>query len=232
MGPRRWARVFVCWGMGGLAVAQQSARTVGFLGRLEFPVTLQQSLVAGKTPVGTAVRAKLEMATLVNGMVIPQGATLSGHVEQSVGKTQTSASRLKIKIDAADWKHGSTPLHAYFTGCFYPYERNPFADSQNGEFGMHGDAPASASGLGANTGPRPFPGSAESSGAEQDPRRFPQLAPEAPASHVSSKWERLNGVDRVQEADGSVEVTSASRNIKLDKNTTYMLEQSAPAPAR
>jgi hypothetical protein len=38
---------------------------------LEFPVTLQQDVVAGKTAVGTKIRANQMVATLFNGKVIP-----------------------------------------------------------------------------------------------------------------------------------------------------------------
>src|ERR1700722_18474581 len=43
----------------------------------EFSVTMRQNVVAGKTPVGTKVEAKLTIATLLKGAVIPQGAIFS-----------------------------------------------------------------------------------------------------------------------------------------------------------
>src|ERR1700722_11206799 len=58
----------------------------------EFPVTLEQSVVAGKTPVGTKIQAKLEVATLVDGTVIPRNAIFSGEVLESVAKTRTDPS--------------------------------------------------------------------------------------------------------------------------------------------
>src|SRR5277367_862904 len=46
----------------------------------EFPVTMRQNVKAGKTPVGTKIEARLTIATLVNGAVIPAGAIFSGEV--------------------------------------------------------------------------------------------------------------------------------------------------------
>ena len=53
----------------------------------EFPVVMQQSITAGKTAVGTKVQAKLSVATLVEGKVIPRNAVFSGEVIESVAKT-------------------------------------------------------------------------------------------------------------------------------------------------
>src|SRR5271167_2112520 len=50
---------------------------------LEFPVIMRQKVVAGTTKVGTKVEAKLAVATLVNGVVVPQDAILSGEVIES-----------------------------------------------------------------------------------------------------------------------------------------------------
>ncbi len=48
---------------------------------------MRQNVVAGKTPVGTKVEAKLTIATLVKGTVIPEGAVFSGEVVDSVAKS-------------------------------------------------------------------------------------------------------------------------------------------------
>src|SRR5580658_1655237 len=69
------------------ALAQRNARVSAVPGAREFPVVMQQSVVAGKTPVGTKVRAKLEVATPVNGRVVPRKAVLSGEVLESRGKS-------------------------------------------------------------------------------------------------------------------------------------------------
>lgn len=67
------------------------------------------------------MQAKLRMATLVNGTVIPQGAVFSGKVVESAAKTKTDPSKLAIRIDSAQWKNGSTALKIYLIGWFYPF---------------------------------------------------------------------------------------------------------------
>ena len=87
---------------------------------LEFPVIMRQNVAAGATPVGTKIQAKLTVATLVNGVVVPQGAILSGEVIESVAKSATDPSRLAIRMDSAQWKNRSAPIKAYLTGWYYP----------------------------------------------------------------------------------------------------------------
>src|SRR5271156_5336201 len=77
---------------------------------LEFPAIMRQNVTAGKTPAGTKVEAKLTVATLVNGVVVPQDAILSGEVTESVGKSATDPSRLAIRMDSALWKNKSAPV--------------------------------------------------------------------------------------------------------------------------
>ena len=84
----------------------------------EFPVILEQSVVAGKTPVGTKIQAKLEVATFVDGTVIPRSAIFSGEVLESVAKTKTAPSRLAIRMDSVQWKNGSASLKVYSTAWY------------------------------------------------------------------------------------------------------------------
>jgi len=88
---------------------QQQPAPSGPSGVREFPVILEQSVVAGKT-VGTKVQAKLEVATLVDGTVIPRNAIFSGEVLESVAKTRTDPSRLAIRMDSVQWKNCSASL--------------------------------------------------------------------------------------------------------------------------
>src|SRR6267142_2286975 len=93
---------------------------------LEFPVIMRQNVVAGTTPVGTKVQAKLAVATLVDGVVVPRDAVLSGEVTESVAKSATDPSRLAIRMDSAQWKKGSAPIvlplasKVYLTAWYYP----------------------------------------------------------------------------------------------------------------
>ena len=98
----------------------------------EFPVILQQNVAAGKTPVGTKIQAKLSIATLVEGKVVPRNAVFSGEVIESAPKTATDASRLSIRMDAIQWKNGSTAIKAYLTAWYYPTMTEGGQDLQYG----------------------------------------------------------------------------------------------------
>lgn len=88
---------------------------------LEFPVTMRQNVTAGVTAVGTKVQAKLAVATLVKGTVIPQNAILSGEVTESQAKSSSEPSRLAIRLDSAQWKKGSAAIKVYLTAWIYPW---------------------------------------------------------------------------------------------------------------
>lgn len=182
----------------------------------EFPITFQQNLVAGKTPVGTKVKAKLMFATLQNGTVIPRNAVLSGEVVESTAKNSSDPSRLAVRIDQVDWKGGSASVKAYVTNWYYPTALEAGQDLQygptqsdkstwNGQ-GEYPDQNAKSY--------HPFPGGRSDQGS---------AAPDT-ANSVTSKHraivkdvacERLN--------DGSLVLSSKRSNVKLDHYTTYVL---------
>ena len=87
---------------------------------LEFPVTMRQNVVAGRTQVGTKIEAKLTTATLMNGVVIPAGAIFLGEIVESSAKSASDPSRLALRIDLVRWKNGSSPIKAYLTAWYYP----------------------------------------------------------------------------------------------------------------
>ena len=89
-------------------------------GTQEFPVVMQQNVAAGKTPVRSKIHAKLEVATLIGGTVVPRDAVFSGEVIESTAKTPTDPSRLAIRIDSVLWKKGSASVTAYLTAWYYP----------------------------------------------------------------------------------------------------------------
>ena len=70
-------------------------------GAIELPVIMRQNVAAGTTPVGTKVQARLAVATLVDGVVVPRDAVLSGEVTESVAKSAIDPSRLAIRMDSA-----------------------------------------------------------------------------------------------------------------------------------
>ena len=101
-------------------LGQQKAAAPSAPAAREFPVIMEQKVTAGVTSVGTKITAKLTLATLVDGVVVPRNAVLSGEVIESVAKSATEPSRFAIRMDSAQWKNGSAPLKVYLTGWYYP----------------------------------------------------------------------------------------------------------------
>ena len=210
---------------------------------VELPASLQTKVVAGHTPVGTEVRAKLTMATLLDGVVIPQDAVISGHVEQSVAKTADAPSLLKIRFESARWKKGSAPVTLYLAGCYYPIE---FPSPNNDMNGVHGSIGINM-GSAAESSPSRTDGGLPNTGAQNgglpnggmsgsmDASRldnYPDPRPGVTVSEISKHWVRLENVDTVVGSDGSLQMASQQRNLKLDKGTIYLLRNSLPSTAR
>src|SRR6202162_553782 len=195
-------------------------------GAREFPVIMRQNVTAGVTPVGTKVQAKLAVATLIDGVVVPRDAILSGEVTESVAKSATDPSRLAIRMDSAQWKKGSAPIvlsrvsKVYLTAWYYPaaamtsqdlsYELPAAQSSKKNRNGIvsypNRNNPASQ---------QPFPG--------PDTGTAPGSSPSSPASIISKHRALMKNVESSRNSDGAVTLTSKSFNIKLDKLTTYVL---------
>ena len=106
--------------------------------RLELPVVFRQKVIAGVTTAGTPIAARLKIATLIDGTVVPAGATLSGHVELSEKNEADRPSRVRIKFDSVRWKTTIVPIRVYATGAYYPYypmERDDVRDITNAPVG-------------------------------------------------------------------------------------------------
>src|SRR5271169_2621209 len=109
----------------GTLLSQTKAAAPASSAGLELPVTMRQNVAAG-TPVGTKVQAKLAVATLVNGVVVPQDAILSGEVIESAAKSAAGPSRLALRMDSVRWKNGSAPkalqltTKVFLTAWYYP----------------------------------------------------------------------------------------------------------------
>jgi hypothetical protein len=224
----RWARQFV-FGCGLFAVslfslAQQAATPSTSVSHLELPVELQQKIVAGSTAVGTPVRAKLTLATLVNGAVIPDGAIITGKVEESVAKNADSPSRLKIHFESAHWKNGGAPLSLFLAGSYYPIE---ITTTRNDESGMHGEVGVTMGGM--QPGMPRAPTGVPTADASRNDDTMPDPQGTITTSEVSKHWVRIKGVDTATGADGSLEITSKERNIKLDKGVTYSIQNALPS---
>jgi hypothetical protein len=202
-----------------MALGQQTPTASASAVAQEFPVVFQQNIVAGKTPVGTKIRAKLRMATLVHGVVVPEGAVFSGEVLESVAKTNSAASRLALRMDSCQWKTTTAATRLYLTGWFYPAVLEggpnlqygpPQSDSKtwNGMGQYPSDSPAY----------HPFPNSV---GSDKGP-----AVPQAESSAASSHRVRMKDVETDRNADGILALVSSHSNLKLDKSTIYVLASS------
>jgi hypothetical protein len=193
----------------------------------EFPVIMRQNVVAGKTPVGTKIQAELVVATLVNGVVVPQRAILSGAVTESVAKSAADPSRLAIRMDSAQWKNKSVPIKVYLTAWYYPpatmvnqdlsYQPADAANSKKNWNGM-GPYPDANNPISQQK----FPG--------RDTDKDPDLAPTSPASTISKHRMLMKNLESTRDPDGAVALNSKRSTIKLDKVTTYVLAPSDLLP--
>jgi hypothetical protein len=201
-------------------VAQQNAPSprTGAGAVMEFPVVMQQAITAGRTAVGTKVTARLVVATLVEGVVVPRGTTFSGEVTESAAKSAAEPSRLSIRMDEVQWKGASAPIKVYLTAWYYPVQ---FENGQRLQY-----TPPDPSGKrdwnGAGTYPdpnspasQPFPG--------RDSSKASDSLPDTPATVTSKRRILMNNVESARGNDGAVSITSKRSNIKLDKLTTYVL---------
>lgn len=182
----------------------------------EFPIVFQQNLVAGKTAVGTKVKAKLMFATLQNGTVIPRNAVLSGEVLESAAKTSSDPSRLEVRFDQIEWKGGSAPVKAYVTNWYYP---TALETGQDLQYGPTQSEKTTWNGQGEYPNPNaksyhPFPGGRTDQGS---------AAPDTTNSVTSKHRDIVKDVACERLNDGSLILTSKRSNVKLDHYTTYVL---------
>lgn len=197
--------------------SQQQAESLSETAPQEFPLTPEKRLTAGKTAVGTRIQAKLAIATLVNGKVIPRNAVFSGAVVQSVARTKTGPSRIGIRMDAVSWKQGFEPINVYLTSWYYPTTPDP---GQNLRYGP--DQPASRTWDGQGQYPdqnshvyRPFPGS-DSDNAKQS--GAPNTSNPVQSNHPVS----MKHVELERFSDGTIVLVSIHDNLKIDNRTTYI----------
>jgi hypothetical protein len=208
----------------GQTPSQQTTMSPGPSAALELPAIMRQNVTAGTTPVGTKVQAKLAVATLVDGVVVPRDAVFSGEVTESVAKSATDPSRLAIRMDSAQWKKGSAPIvlslasKVYLTAWYYPVEA---MTSQNLSDESPDDAPQSWKHRNRPpTFPDPnTPASQPFPGRGTDPGSLPP----SPSSNISKHRALMKNVESTRNSGGAVTLTSKSFTIKIDKLTTYVL---------
>ncbi len=197
-------------------LGQQKPADSAPVGMQEFPVVLQQKVIAGKTPAGTKIQAKLGVATLVAGTVIPRNAVFSGEVIESVAKTKTNPSRLAIRMDSVQWKNGSASVKVYSTAWYYPLRDEV---GQNLQYGPQQPANRTWNGQGQYPDSnskvyKPFPGG--------DPNQGTSV-PVTPSATTSNNCVLMKDVETASGNDGAIALVSKRTNIKLDKLTTYVL---------
>jgi hypothetical protein len=186
---------------------------------LELPVIMRQNVAAGKTPVGAKVQAKLTLATLVNGVVVPEDAILSGEVTESVAKSATEPSRLAIRMDSAQWKNGSASIKVYLTPWYYPASLLTRQDLYEPSASTPHPRPYNRNATYPdpnNPASEPFP----DRGGENNNHAGP--ASSAPASPSAPSRVLMKDVESTRANDGAVTLTSKRSNIKLGKTTTYV----------
>jgi len=181
---------------------------------VEFPVTMRQNVKAGLTAAGTKVSAKLAVATLVKGTVIPQNAILSGEVTESKAKSAAEPSRLAIRMDTAQWKNSSVPIKVYLTAWIYPLAMMlPSQDPADISPSVQG-APIPRNGISIYSDPNAA--SSPPNGADNDPSQ------RAPDSSISKHRVLMKNVEPTRDTQGMVTLSSKRSTIKLDKQTTYV----------
>ena len=205
----------------GTAIAQQMPG--GSIPTLhEFPVVMQQTVTAGKTAVGTKLTAKLLVATLVNGTVIPRNAVFSGEVVESAAKTATDPSRLSIRMNSIEWKNGSATVQVYLTHWYFPSvaESGPnvqYGPSQNRPWDGRGEYPDPNA-----PGYKPFP----SAGSDKD------QGPDTSRMTTSGRRTPMKDVESTTTNEGVTTLFCKRSNIKLDKFTTYVFASGERIPAK
>ena len=186
----------------------------------EFPVIMQAHVDAGETPVGTKVQAKLVVATMVDGVVVPRDALFSGEVTESVAKSADAPSRLAIRMDSARWKNGSAPIKVYLTSWIYPVA---MMGGQDLSYEPPDTANSPKHWNGAGTYPDPNNPISQQKMPGRDAGNDTNPAPPTPSSNISKHRVLMKNVESVRDSDGAIALSSKRFNIKLDKTTTYVL---------
>ncbi len=191
---------------------------------LDLPIVMQQKVAAGKTPVGTKVQAKLAVATLLNGVVLPEDAILTGEVIESVAKSASNPSILGIRMDSAQWANGVAHIKAYLTAWYYPMVTA--ADEDSSSDSTHAATNLkrwNGSGYIPDTSIR-LPGATGVPNRNSDQDKGPPASPAAAqVSSISKRRTLMKDVQTTSHGDGALALTAKNFTIKLDKTTIYML---------
>lgn len=177
---------------------------------LEFPLELNQKIVAGQSAVGSKVEGKLIIATLVHGAVIPEGAVFTGTVEESVARNGANPSRLRVHLTSSKWHGGSSAVDIYLTNVVYPRRKSQQNDDPD-------DPMASA----ARRRERIL--AAERNGG------MPPL-PDTESPVTAKRYDRrttLEDVKLERGENGVIAITSEKFNVRLDGGVVCSFEGTA-----
>lgn len=208
---------------GASSVAATESTTADACAGCELPINLRESVEAGKTAVGTKVEARLTMATMIKGAVLPRGAVISGEVIESVAKSGNSPSRLAIRMDSAQWKNGEAKFKMYLTEWYYPPAPMP---PPSLSYGPEGDR-RNWGGTDPTVDTTDPPNPAQRLSTQQT---AVNAAP--PATVISTKRVPMKNIQSASGADGTVVLVSSRSNIKLNKVTTYILAVNELLPGK
>jgi len=216
-----------------LVSAAQTGRAVPASAQ-EFPAVLMQNVEAGKTAVGTVVNARLMIGTLAGGMVIPEGAVLSGVVEQSLAREGKVPTLLKIHMTKAAWKDHAIALSLYLSDQFYPARTGPSPEASDFDASksrMRGVEVQSRNIVGrggvtavtvvVNTPPK---------AVIEDTTQGGKTENRAGATLGFAGRVKLKGLAAVPDSTGGLAVISDSKKLKLDRATCYSFQGVAPVP--
>jgi len=176
----------------------------------EFPLVLQQSIESGKAKIGTKVQAKLAVATMFEGTVIPRNAVFSGVVIESTPKSAKEPAKLAIRMETAEWKHGSSSMMAYLLPLYYPTTTQAM---QN--FGDASQESGTTS-KGAQDSNSESPMSHQSFPSNESQAGIPEIAT------TSKRPVQIKNVTVALADEGGAALVSEHSNIKLFKLTTYV----------
>src|SRR5436305_3504716 len=192
------------------AVGQQASTSSPKPALHEFPLTLQQSVESGKAKIGTKVQAKLAVATLFHGVVIPRNALFSGVVIESDAKTAKDPAKLAIRMETAEWKDQSTSLTAYLIPLYYTTTSQAAPDLPNGS---PDPSSRTMNGEQANSPmQRPVPST--------DSQTSQAAIPDTPSS--SNRPAPMKNVTLALADEAGDALVYEHANIKLYKLTTYV----------
>jgi len=197
-------------------MGQQKAPTSSSDVLREFPLVLQQSIESGKAKIGTKVQAKLAVATMFAGTVIPRNAVFFGVVIESTPKSAKEPAKIAIRMETAEWKDGSSSMMAYLLPLYYPATTQAM---QNFGDASQESGPTSNGAQGSSSEP---PMSHQSFPSNESRAAIPEI------STTSNRPVQIKNVTVALADEGGAALVSEHSNIKLFKLTTYVFAAREP----